>query len=466
MGSKQVEKFQEAASEIASSLKPLLNKKNQVKINTHTDPDGITSGNIFARCLNYYDIPFHISFESPPEEKDVEELKKQEYDLFVFLDQGTGQFEFIDKHLLENNRSVIILDHHPGDVEERPKLDYLNPHEFGLSGAEDVSSSGVTYSIIEKIDEKFETLSELAIIGALGDRQETPEGLTGVNEKILEKSVQNGFLKTKEGLKIGFRNLPIIDCLTRSIRPFLPGLSGKKEEAEKLVDSLNMEPEKSVEDLSTEEEEKLRDGILERIETDTSENLKTSIWGTIYQSELDQTVGPKNAHEYVTMIDACEKLGNIGIGFSAMLGDKDSGEKALEKLEEYQKEMTNTVNWLTENKEKIKTTNNIRYLDLEDELESKKIGELLSITLEAGIVKKDKPFLGLTKTKEDKLKISARASSEYAKKGIDLGEVMKKVSTELEGSGGGHNVAAAARLPLERKDEFLKKADKFVEEFI
>ncbi len=464
MGSKQVKEFQDAASEIASSLKPLLSKKNQVKINTHTDPDGITSGNIFARCLNYYDIPFHISFGNQPDEKDVEELKKQEYDLFVFLDKGTGQFEFIDKHLLENDRSVIILDHHPGDVEERPKLDYLNPHEFGLSGAKDVSSSGVTYSLIEKIDEKFETLSQIAIIGAIGDRQETSEGFTGVNEKILEQGVQNGFIKTVEGLKIGCRNLPVVDCLTHSIRPFLVGLSGKREEVQDLVKNSNIDPEKSVEELSQEKEEKLRDNILDRIEIDSPEDLRSSIWGTIYMSKLDQTVGPKNAHEYVTMLDACEKLGNIGTGFSALLGDEDSGEKALGQMQEYQKEMSDTVNWLVENRERIETTDNIRYLDLEDELKSKKIGELLSIALEAGIVEKDKPFLGLTKNKNDKLKVSARSTPEYAKKqGIDLGTVMSKVSTNLGGSGGGHNVAAAARLPLERKDEFVKEVDKFIE---
>ncbi len=464
MGTEQVKKFQDAAGEIASSLKPLLSKKNQVKISTHTDPDGISSGNIFARCLNYYDIPFHISFGSPPEEKDVEDLEKQQYDLFVFLDQGTGQFEFIDKHLLENGRSVIILDHHPGDVEERPKLDYLNPHEFGLSGSKDVSSSGVTYSVIEKIDEKFETLSELAIIGAIGDRQENSDGFTGVNEKILEKGIQKGFLETREGLKIGCRNLPVADCLTQSIRPFLLGLSGKKEKSQKLVKNLNIDSKKSVEELSQEEEEKLRDDILDRIEIDSPEDLKNYVWGKIYTSQLDQTMGPKNLHEYVTMLDACEKSENIGIGFSAMLGDKNSGEKALEKLENYQKEMTETVNWLAENREKIKTKNNIRFLDLEGELKTERIGELLSIALEAGIVEKNKPFLGLTKTSDEKLKVSARSDPKYAKKEIDLGEVMNKVSTNLGGSGGGHNVAAAARLPLERKDEFVKKVDKYIEE--
>ncbi|KXB04345.1 hypothetical protein AKJ50_02495, partial [candidate division MSBL1 archaeon SCGC-AAA382A13] len=448
---------------IASSLKPYLTGDRRIKINTHTDPDGISAGVILAKCLKHYDTPFHVSFGGPPEKKDLENLKKQDYDLFIFLDQGTGQFQIIKKHLLDKNCPVMILDHHPGDVKNQTGLDYLNPHIFNLSGAKDVSASGVTYSVIEKINPKFEKLSEIALIGALGDRQDTPSGLTGINKKILQKSIEKNIMTTKTGLKLYGRSLKIHECLSNSIKPFLLGISGNESEAKNLVKKTGFSNEKTLENLSNSEEKKLRKKILEKIKIDAPENLKNSLWGTIYTSKTNQTAGPKNAHEYVTLLDSCEKFRKIEIGFSSLLGDEKSGEKALEIVEKYQNLIIETMNQIASNKEKIKTTSHLRYLDFGDDVKSKIVGEILSIAIESGLIKTDKPIFGLSKAGEDRLKISARATPEYVESGPALGKVLKKVSEELGGSGGGHNVAAAARIPLERKSEFIKKTNKLIQ---
>lgn len=127
--------------------------------------------------------------------------------------------------------------------------------------------------------------------------------------------------------------------------------------------------------------------------------------------------------------------------------------------------MIEVMNWLVSEEDRIKTTPQFRYLDIEEEFKSKMIGEILSIAIESGLVKNNKPLIGLAKINENKLKVSARASAEYVKSGPPLGEVLHKISEELEGSGGGHNVAAAARIPYERKDEFIKKVDKFLKNY-
>lgn len=459
----EIKKFQEAANEIASYIKTRLTGDLRIKINTHTDPDGISAGCIISGCLNYYDIPFHVSFGSPPEREDLEKLERQDYDFFIFLDQGAGQFQMIEDHLLSADEEVLILDHHPGEITENSNLTYLNPHEFGLSGAKDVSASGVVYSVVEKIDENFEPLSELALIGALGDRQETPSGFVGINREIYEKAEEKGFLSSQEGLKLTSRSMPIIDCLSHSIRPFLLGLSGDKSKSEDLIQELNLDPEATLDDLEPEEENNLKEGIIENVENEITEYFRRSLWGDIYVSELDRITGPKNLHEFVTILDACEKSGQIGIGFSAMMGDDESGQKALEILREYQENMIETMNWITSGEEMIKTTTQMRYIDFEDELRSKMVGEVLSVAIESGLVQTDLPIFGLARSDEDTLKVSARATPEYAESGADLGEVMNEVSQQLGGSGGGHNVAAAARLPLERKDEFLTKVGQVLE---
>lgn len=459
----EVKKFQEAANEVVSFLKPRLDKRIRVKINTHTDPDGVAAGNILARCLKYYDVPFHISFGGPPGEGDLVELANQDYDLFVFLDQGTGQFQLINKHLLESDKEVLILDHHPGEIEKTPGLTFLNPHHFGLNGSKEVSASGVVYSVVEKLDDKFKPLSEMALIGALGDRQETSSGFIGINKNITEKAIEEDFIKVREGLKLDGRTFALIDCLTHSINPYLDGISGNENSSQELLEELETPPETVLEKLNSGKEKKLQEKILEWIKVNPTKELKHSLWGNIYTPKIKQVVGPKNAHEYVTMLNACEKLGEVEIGFTALLGDEDSRDKALEILREYQNHMIEVMNWIASNKEKVKTTDQFRYLDADEELESKVIGEALSTAIESGLIKTDLPILGLTKSSENELKVSARATPEYAKTGSNIGKALEKVTEELGGSGGGHDVAAAARLPPERRNEFLEKMEHHLE---
>lgn len=463
MSQTEIERFENRATDVASFLKSWLSRNITVKINTDTDPDGISAGNIMARCLKHYDIPFHISFGPPPKKEDLEKLENQNHDLFIFIDKGTAQLPLIEKHLLEKNQEVLILDHHPGEINERPGLTCLNPHSFGLNGARDVSASGVAYSVVEKIDEEFRPLSEMAIIGALGDRQEFPSGFRGVNKIIVEKAVEEDILVTKEGLKLNGRTRPLIDCLSRSIHPYLVGLSGSKKACRELLEDLEIEPDTTLEELTLKKEEELRNEILERTEVASKEDIKHNLWGTIYTPKKSLAVGPKNIHEYITMLDACEKSDKIGIGFSALLGDESSKDEALKTLKDYQEKMIETINWFISKKDRIKSTPRMQYVYVGDELGTKMVGESLSVAIESGIIEAKKPVLGLSDLGEEEIKVSARVNTEYTKNGKHLGDVLKEVSEELGGSGGGHDVAAAARLPKESKDVFITKVDQLLE---
>lgn len=460
----QVKQFRRAVEEAASFLSSRLREGLQVRISADTDPDGLASGNILARCLAYYDVPFHISFGGPPEPEDLKELSEQDYDFFVFLDQGTGQYQIIEEHLLEADREVMIMDHHPGEVPARPGLAHLNPHSFGLNGTRDISSSGLAYLVVREIDEKFDPLSEMALIGAVGDRQDLLTGFTGFNQEIVERAVEKDYLVSREGLKLDGRTSPILDCIRFSVRPYLLGLSGDEESSRELIEGLGLNPQRVLEELDSKEEKELRDAILEEVEVPSTEALKNSLWGIIYTPKIRQVVGPKNIHEYVTMLDACEKLKSLEIGFSALLGDGSVREKALDTLQAYRERIIEAMNWLISSEERVKTTSGMRYVDVGGRLQSNMIGEVLSIAIESGVIDVDKPVLGLADRGEDRIKVSARASSECVEAGIHIGEILKEVSGELGGSGGGHDVAAAARLPRERKEEFLRKVDDLLEE--
>jgi len=460
----KIEEFQAAAGEIANFLKPRLAEKIQIKVNTHTDPDGISAGNLFARALNYYDVPHHVSFGGPPEKEDVEKLEKQDYELFVFLDQGTGQFELIEEHLLDKDREVLILDHHPGEIRETPNLSHLNPLDFGLEGTKEVSSSGVVYSVLKELDDHFEPLSIIALIGALGDRQNLPSGFTGVNEVIEEKAIEEGHIMVREGLKLNGRSLPLAECLTRSTRPFLFGLSGDEESARDLIEDLGLDSGASLEELDEEEEEELRAGIMDRIEATPTESLENALWGTVYRSEAEGVFEGEYLHEYVTLLDACEKPEREEVGFAALFGDEDAGEEAGELLKNYQERMIGAINWFVSGEDRVKVMENVKLVDAGSEIGTGMMGEVLSVAIESGVIGDEGPTIALTDLSEDRVKVSARAGPDLEQSEKHLGDVMNEASMEFGGDGGGHKTAAAAHIPRESKEKFVEKVNMLLEE--
>jgi RecJ-like exonuclease len=60
------------------------------------------------------------------------------------------------------------------------------------------------------------------------------------------------------------------------------------------------------------------------------------------------------------------------------------------------------------------------------------------------------------------MKVSSRGDRELCKKGLDLGKVMLEAAKEVGGGGGGHDVAAGAHFPEDKRDEFLRACNRLV----
>ena len=58
------------------------------------------------------------------------------------------------------------------------------------------------------------------------------------------------------------------------------------------------------------------------------------------------------------------------------------------------------------------------------------------------------------------IKVSARGTEELIEKGLNLSLAMKKAASELNGIGGGHNIAAGATIPKGKEEEFLDLLEK------
>lgn len=461
MGREEIKRFQRAAEEVVSFLKPRLGGDIRVKIISHTDADGISAAAILARCFYAYNVPFNVKFTRPLKPDEVAELGKEDYDLFVFLDQGSSQIEAIHKFILGQKRDVVVIDHHPGEFPEHPNLAYLNPHTCGLNGAKDVSASGAVYSIVEHIDRSFRPLVGLAVAGAIGDRQEFFSGFTGVNDTLVKRAIDLGFLHVGEGLRLIGRTLsPVVECLRLTTRPYISGISGNPSACRSLVDTLGLSPSSTLVELGSEAERRLRDAIFARVgPLANSEEFCQTLWGAIYTLATEDLVGPHDLREYMAVLEACSDLQKSEFGFALAVGDRTAQTEALALLNSCQERMLKALGWLVSHLDAFKLTPRLRHIYFGSAVDSAVVGEVISLAIESGLVAADRPIVGIADTGAEELKVSARSTPGLAMQGINVGRALASAAEAVGGGGGGHDVSAAARIPRERMNEFLAKLE-------
>ena len=84
----------------------------------------------------------------------------------------------------------------------------------------------------KSISKDCEKLAHLAIIGAIGDVQETKGELKQLNKEILQTAVKKGFLKVKKGIRLfGMQTKPLHKVLEYSTDPYIPGVTGSESGA-------------------------------------------------------------------------------------------------------------------------------------------------------------------------------------------------------------------------------------------
>ncbi|MEM1689143.1 MAG: DHH family phosphoesterase [Candidatus Hadarchaeales archaeon] len=456
----KLKSLQRDAQEAAEFLREKLEEGESVKIISHVDADGISAAAILARCLHYYNVPYVVKFCKPMRSDEIEKLSRESCGVFIFVDQGTTQLEDIHKHLLAKGKTVLLIDHHAGELKTHSNLRCVHSHTVGINGGRDISASGVAYLVAENMGAKFKSLIRLALVGAIGDRQEFVDGFQGANAIFLKQAVDFGMVEIKEGLKLAGRSLrSVLFSLWLSTRPYLPGLSGDIDESRKLLENLDIDPSVSICELDEESEKTLRDAIIAK--TNIGEDLGHLIWGKIYIDKQKELVGTNDLRDFAYLLDSCADMNSADVGFAVAIGDKGMLNTALDRFETRQKEMLKILQQIMKKMESFKEMKNFRYIFC-PEIGPLMIGEAISLLLESAILREDKPAAGISVINENELKISVRATLGLADAGYNVGEAVRKAASEVGENGGGHDVAASARVRKEKLDDFLRALDRYL----
>uniref|UniRef100_A9A757 Phosphoesterase RecJ domain protein n=1 Tax=Methanococcus maripaludis (strain C6 / ATCC BAA-1332) TaxID=444158 RepID=A9A757_METM6 len=417
-----ISKFNQITGKIKEKIE---NYDGLIRIVTHHDPDGLTSGSIVLKTLIRLNKNAQMTILEHLSKESIEELAKENDKMFIFCDMGSGQIEFINNF----GFNAIILDHHPPKVAETEIGDILqlNPHIFGANGAKEISASGVCYLIARLFG--YYDLAPVAIVGAIGDMQHLP--FIGLNKYILNEARKYRYLSVIKDIVYNCYNLPISKSIYYSTQPYIRELSSI-DKIKEIFDELKINPEKK--GITAKESENL-------LECFKKFNKNDELMVDRY--EINHKIN--DAFYLSEVLNACGRKEMTAVGIGILLGDDEcikQGEKLnVEYKEELMEELKNV---------KLNSMDNIEYF----------IGEKGKTGIIAALMVKDKPVLGFNEQGEI-YKVSSRGSKELVECGLNLSEAMA-VSREFGGDGGGHNIASGAAIQKNYLNEFLEKVNEIV----
>ncbi|MCX8175844.1 MAG: DHH family phosphoesterase [Candidatus Bathyarchaeota archaeon] len=470
---KRFEDFFKDCKTVADEIVKLVKAEEFIPIFAHSDADGVAAGSIIGKAIHRLGGKFLLRIIDRIDEDVLREIKEIASNIYLFAEIGSGYLDILQKYIPENLK-IIVLDHHK-PLNFNPKnILHLNPMFYGIDGASEVSGSSVCYFIAKGMSEDNVDLSCLAIVGALGDLQDKGRNrcLQSLNKLVVEDAEKAGLVNVETDLLFyGRETRPIHKAIATTMNPFIPGLSGEEDRCLSFLTSLGVPVKvddrwRSLVDLSKEEKEKIFSQLTVYLASKgfTGDSIFQLI-GCVYSFTLeDKWTSLRDAREYAALLNACVKMGKPGLAVSLCLGCRGGFlEEAQNLLNEYRKTIGGYINVLIEKKDKlIIEDKNVYAVKCHNIVDEKMLSPITSILSSSFNFKPDKPIIALTKTRNGKVKISARASQILVDKGLNLGLIMQEVSEKVGGKGGGHNIAAGATIPEKSEEEFIKYVNRAV----
>lgn len=466
-----------SAREAAAQLKSC----GEVRVASHIDADGVAAAAIASSALARAGVKCEVEFFKKLDQTAIDSLRAKRSDALWFTDLGSGSLSKI-----EGSRAVVSDHHVPEPAPSNAKrggqallsdfssVVHVNPHLHGISGANDLSGAGSTFLVAAAMDPRNVDLANLAVLGAVGDLQDQKtRRLEGLNRVVLGVAESEGLVEAVRDIRyFGRETRPVHKMLEFSSDPFLPRITGNEEGALGFLLELGIE---------------LKEGDLWRTWADLTDPEKSTIVTALEdylssmrrrQETIDRLSGevyffPKEARrtpvrdakEFATLLNACGRHGRAELGLRICSGDRgDALAEGMALLRDHRSALSRALTWAKGSG--IVRMKNIQFFDAGDEIEDTIVGTVAGMLLGGEGADRTAPMVAFAESTEyadaPKVKASARGTQELVARGMDLSAAMRSSAEKVGGVGGGHNIAAGATIPSDKRDEFLSLLDEAV----
>jgi len=476
-------------TETAQKAADWIAERDDFHVIGHFDADGLTSIGIIGQTLFRLGKKFESKAIKQLYADELDGIEKQN---IIFLDLGSGQINTIREKL--KGKNILILDHHTPEetgsaktgnsesgsskdesesIKSEPESEILefNPHMFGIDGGTEISGAGMSFFVASRFG--FNDLSALAIVGAAGDMQDYSHArLVGKNREILDIAKKEEVLEYKNDLRLyGRMSRPILQMLVYSTDPVLPNLTADEKNSlyflEKLCIPLKTRDGewRTYSGLEPSEKKALVSALINHcIANNLSRYKMKFLIGEVYELLLEEPGSPlRDAKEFATILNSCGRNNKPDIGIRLCMGERDQAYKeALLMWAKHKTALRTGIEFIQATG--IQEKKNYLLIDGKDRISESIIGIIAGMLYSSNNIPHNKPIFALACDGSEKLKISARGNRDLVFKGLDLSAAMKTACEKVDGEGGGHKIAAGAKINAAKKDEFFKVIDEVMKQ--
>ena len=452
--------LEESLSFFKDKVSDCIKTGKSISVTTHLDCDGLTSGSIITKALIRAGANCTVRTSKEFSKKVAESFKTDSRDFHIVTDLGGGFANDLNEAVGDN---WIVLDHHQISEEEKENQNVINAWNYGIDGGSEICAGGMAYLASVALDEKNSDLSSIAVVSALGDRQDQGErkSFIGKNFEIANTAKEEGLVDIDlDLLLVGRETRPLPDALAFTSQPFIEGLTWNRDTCLSLLNSSGIQLKdggrwRVPAELNEEEKRQVIEAITKFTSEKNSTEIASELIGYTYTFPREDKLSfLRDGREFSTMLNSCGRINRSGVGMAVCMGDRNKILREAETiLTDYRKMIREYMNILSNERWRISESETCVMVNGEDIVPETMTGTISSLI--AGSPKNmGKIIILRTKGEENTIKFSSRKSFS-CKSDINLSEIMRKGAEKFDGIGGGHDAAAGAKITKDKLDEFL-----------
>ncbi|HSA75924.1 MAG TPA: DHH family phosphoesterase [Nitrosarchaeum sp.] len=450
----------ESLSFFKDTISDCIKSRKSISVTTHIDCDGLTSGSIITKALIRSGAKCTVRTSKEFSKKVIDSLKKDSRDFHIITDLAGGFAKNLDESLGDN---WIVLDHHQISENEQENQRVINAWKYGIDGGTEICAGGMAYLAAMALDDKNTDLSAIAVVSALGDRQDQGErkSFVGKNFEIANTAKEEGLVDIDlDLLLVGRETRPISDSLAFTSQPFIEGLTWNRDACLSLLNSSGIQLKEGGRwrvpaELNDDEKRIVIETITKFTSGKNATEIMSELIGYTYTfPREDKRSFLRDGREFSTMLNSCGRISRSGVGIAVCMGDRNKILREGETiLTDYRKMIREYMNILTNERWRISESKTCVMVNGEGIVPEMMTGTISSLI--AGSPKNAGKIIILrTGGEENTIKFSSRKSF-GCKSEINLSELMRTGAEKFDGVGGGHNAAAGAKITKDKLDGFL-----------
>ncbi len=418
----------------------------------HYDGDGIASASTLVRMFERLGDPPYATPLQGVRRETMQTLLAGTHGPVLVVDTGASWLDLYPAH----PHPVVILDHHqyegaPHPPELPDHVAFVNPVDWGVDGMREMCAATLSWLFSVFVDPLNWDNAPWGLSGAIADRQHVG-GFSGLNASLVDEAVRRSLVTRRVGLALFGPTLG--DALSRSIDPFVKGLSGRPEAVRAFLERLGLDPKHETAALDADGERTLHQALLQKL---VQQGVRAEFCESLKRERYYLPSLGVDAEELSNWQNALGRASTPDLGVTLALGDPRAWTAGREAESTWRSTILAGLRRLEDG-----GVNSLSALQWFESADTTYAGTQAGLAMNY-LVDPNRPLLVFSHS-EAVFKVSGRGTNWLVGRGLDLAVALRVAAAAVGGEGGGHKVASGATIPDTTREAFLHETNRIVAE--